>query len=734
VTSSVNPSVFGQSVTFTATVSPVASTGTPTGTVTFFDGGSPIGTGTLSGGVTTFITSALAVGSHTITANYSGDDIFSPSTGSLTGNPQVVNKTSTTTGVISSQNPSTFGQSVTFTATVTAVTPGAGTPTGTVTFFDGGSPIGTGTLNGGVATFTTSVLAVGNHTITTSYGGDGNFNGSRGSLTGNPQVVNAIETTTTLISSQNPSTVGQPVTFTATVSGGSSPTGTVTFKDGAATLATVALNGSGQSAFTTSSLSVGTHPITATYNGDANNGPSSSTPLSQVVNQGATTITLTSSQNPIPFGQTVMFTATVTGRGPTGTVTFKDGGTTIGSGTLNGSGQATFATCTLSVGSHSISATYNGDANNAPGTSSPLLQAINVSADSVRLRALQLAVTKLAAQGSGQMVSSAIDAAIADGFAGGGAPITPSETGLRFNFAAEPQEKSKVEERVGDAFSSLAYARRDPVYKAPVLAPPQPKDWLAWAEVRGVGWNTGIQTGDIKGAQTNALLGLTRRLTPDLIVGIFGGYEHLDYTSQLLLGRLKGDGWTGGGYLGWRFLPGVRFDAGVGRSGVSYDGVTGAAFAGFPGQRWLATAGLTGLYKTIYGLEIEPSARLYALWEHDNAYTDSLGTVQSERNFSSGRASVGGKLAYPRPWSSALTVAPYAGLYADYYFNRDDSVPPAAPLLLPIEFVHGFSARVTSGVAVAFAGGAQLALGSEVGGLGSDFKVWTVRGRAAVPF
>jgi hypothetical protein len=206
-------------VTFTATVSAVApGTGTPTGTVTFLDGGSPIGTGTLSGGLATFTISALAVGSHIITTSYGGDGNFNGSTGSLTGNPQVVNKTSTTTALTSSANPSVLGQSVTFTATVSPVVPGAGTATGTVTFLDGGSPIGTGTLSGGLATFTSSALAAGSHTITTSYGGDGNFNGSTGSLTGNPQVVNKANTTTLVTSSANPSVLGQSVTFTATVS------------------------------------------------------------------------------------------------------------------------------------------------------------------------------------------------------------------------------------------------------------------------------------------------------------------------------------------------------------------------------------------------------------------------------------------------------------------------------------------------------------------------------------
>ena len=165
VASSQNPSVIGQSVIFTATVAAVApGTGTPTGTVTFLDGGSAIGSGTLSAGVTTFTTSALAGGNHTLTTSYGGDASFNASTGSLAGNPQVVNKTNSMTVVTFSQNPSVFGQSVIFTSTVSPVAPGTGTPTGTVTFLDGGSPVGTGTLSAGVATFNTSALASGNHT------------------------------------------------------------------------------------------------------------------------------------------------------------------------------------------------------------------------------------------------------------------------------------------------------------------------------------------------------------------------------------------------------------------------------------------------------------------------------------------------------------------------------------------------------------------------------------------
>src|SRR5439155_452273 len=167
VVSSINPSVSGQPVTFTATVKAKTSgAGTPTGTVTFKDGPTTAGTGTLNASChATFVTSTLAVGSHSISASYGGDANFNGSTSSkLT---QTV-KYGTTTSASSSANPSVFGKSVTFTATVTASSPGAGTPTGKVTFKDGGTAItncSNLTLNTGQARCATSSLSVGSHSI-----------------------------------------------------------------------------------------------------------------------------------------------------------------------------------------------------------------------------------------------------------------------------------------------------------------------------------------------------------------------------------------------------------------------------------------------------------------------------------------------------------------------------------------------------------------------------------------
>src|SRR5207245_1274270 len=147
--------------------------------------------------------------------------------------------------------------------------PGTGTPTGTVTFTDGSTTVATATLDSnGNATYTTSTLTIGNHTITATYGGDANFNLSASSSV--TQTVHTALTTTTLVSSLNPSIVSQSVHFTATVTSATpgTPTGTVTFMDGPATLGNGTLNAGAQATFTTATLAGGSHTIVAVYNGD----------------------------------------------------------------------------------------------------------------------------------------------------------------------------------------------------------------------------------------------------------------------------------------------------------------------------------------------------------------------------------------------------------------------------------------------------------------------------------
>jgi hypothetical protein len=489
LSSSLNPSVYSQAVTFTATVT--SRTGVPTGTVTFQEGSTVLDTETLSNGQAQFTTSALAAAPHAIAAVYHGDATFSGSAAALT---QTVNRVGTTVTLSSSANPSNVGQSVTMTARVAAVLPGAGPPTGQVDFYDGttrlgnaeldadrqatvtipwigipdlslgshtitaifsgwwnfdsstsapviqvvnpettastttvltssanpsapgqlvtftatvmapsgGIPTGTVALCGpgfsgpvtldanGQARFTVTELGACTYDVYAVYGGDARFSTSTATMT---QVVQA-NTTTSLSAAPNPSSSGQLVTFTATVAAvnpvAGCPIGTVSFEDGSTILGAAELNGIGQAQFTTSALVAGSHTITAVYGGCAVDGGvycwigSTSSPLIQVVNPGialSTTTALTSSVNPSVVGQAVTFTATVTvapgGGTPMGTVTFKDGSTVLDAGTLDASGRATFATTSLSVGKHSITAVYEGNANYRASTSAKLTQKVN---------------------------------------------------------------------------------------------------------------------------------------------------------------------------------------------------------------------------------------------------------------------------------------------------------------------------------------------------------------------
>jgi len=278
LTSSPNPSISGQSVIFTATVSPSAATGT----VTFKEGTTTIGSSALSNGFATLSTSSLAAGvTHSITASYGGNTSYSSSVSAVL--LQAVNnstsKTNTTTSLASSLNPSSSGQTVTFTATVSA-----STATGTVTFFDGPTALGTGILSSGRATLSTAGLAAGlTHSITASYGGDTSYNGSGSAILS--QTVNTVSsktnTTTSLTSNNNPSKAGQLVTFSMSVSP-SAATGTVTLFDGTIALGTATLSG-GVATWSTSSLSKASHSMTATYNGSTSYNPSNSPVLAQKV-------------------------------------------------------------------------------------------------------------------------------------------------------------------------------------------------------------------------------------------------------------------------------------------------------------------------------------------------------------------------------------------------------------------------------------------------------------------
>jgi hypothetical protein len=378
-------SLQGASVDLTATITGISdSASTPTGIVTFSEGLTVLGTAPLGSSTTTsadasLSLSTLAPGSHSIKASYGGDGIFdgSSTTKSIT---QVVIYVPTL-ALTSSAPLSALGSPVTFKATVARVG-GSGSPAGSVRFKSGTTVLATVALSGGKASYTTAALTHGSHMVTAVYLGDANDAAVISS--GLAQSVLGV-TKTSVVSSKDPSIVGGTVRLTATVAGAPESfgvvTGSVTFKDGSATLGTGALSAQGKATFSTTALIVGTHLVTAVYAGSAQYHASTSAALTQKV-VGVPTVALSSSSNPSAKGVSVLFTATVTRTAPlsafpSGTITFKSGTAVLGTVVLSSKGVAKLTIKTLGVGSHMISAVYSGDALDAGATSPIVSQQVN---------------------------------------------------------------------------------------------------------------------------------------------------------------------------------------------------------------------------------------------------------------------------------------------------------------------------------------------------------------------
>jgi len=209
-------------------------------------------------------------------------------------------------------------------------------------------------------------------------------------VAGNVEGVHAVNvnieapTTTSISASPDPSAYHQTVTFKATVAGnfGTTPTGFVTFKNNNIAMgSSVALDGTGTATFPYALLKPGANSITATYGGSGKDVSSVSSILKQTVNKANITIVVTSSVNPSTSGESVTLTATVAGQyggSPLGTVKFKDGSTVIATETVNsGTLKAKFTTSSLSVGSHNITAVFEGSSFFNSKVSAILKQVVN---------------------------------------------------------------------------------------------------------------------------------------------------------------------------------------------------------------------------------------------------------------------------------------------------------------------------------------------------------------------
>jgi len=356
LSTSMNPAPGGSKLTFTARVTS-ANCNMPTGTVTFFDGSTAIGTATLDGSATAaLITDFLVVGNHNITAAYSGDFNFDSSTSAVL--TQTITGASTSTTLTVVPNPATTLKPITFASNVTS--PDI-IPNGTVIFTANGQDIATGALNSaGSTSATIPKLGAGTYSVVANYQATTLFHASSSAPL--QLTVHGTTSNTTLAASPNPASLTQTVEVSVKVAASGSatvPTGTVTLLDGGNVLKTTTLDANGSAIVPVSTLSVGTHTITARYGGDANFDSSTAT-VSEVIVLIGTAVNLTASPNPANGGQTVTMTATVepslSGAAPAGTITFYDGSAALGAVPLTSSGTAAFSTSALALGTHPITA------------------------------------------------------------------------------------------------------------------------------------------------------------------------------------------------------------------------------------------------------------------------------------------------------------------------------------------------------------------------------------------
>ena len=420
--SSNNTSSVNQNVTFTATIASTtkdAITVPITGTVAFSDGNSLIsGCGTQAVSLVsssyqaTCSIASLTAGTHNISATFSpGTSDTSYTSSTSTTLAQTVNQVSITIGITTPSTSPTVDQTVTFTATL----PSSGTVstpiTGTVQFTDNAVTTSIGcdsvsvvysSTNGNATAqcSTTLLIAANNHKVTANYSGDTSYK-SASATSGNFQV-SAVNTTTTVSASSSP-TAGQPITLTANVTPQVTPvpstivpfdtTKVVTFNDGsnAITCSAVAtISSTGTATCTTSSLTSGSHSITASFPGDSNYNKSTSSTFTLTVNAASATTSLAASPSTSTVvNNQVTFTETVSAPSsgsptPSGTVSFTDNGKAISSSCTSVSltnGAAKCVTSTLTAGNHPISANYSGDTNYSSATNS-LTQAVSQATSS----------------------------------------------------------------------------------------------------------------------------------------------------------------------------------------------------------------------------------------------------------------------------------------------------------------------------------------------------------------
>jgi hypothetical protein len=390
LTVSPEPSITGQSFSISLALSSPTSGGpVPTGSVSFNVDGAFVGDAPVSNGSATYVGSAALIpGSHTIIATYNGDTNYSPRSFSTVHIVQPPTYATTTT---LSATPANLlaSQTVRLLATVTSVQP---LPLSEVTFLDGTNSIGAAELNSsGVAELDTALLGPGTHSLSANYAGSTqlgfSFNNSYPAAYFSPSTspvvvvtVTANVTSISLTPSASSAKAGTVLTFSAQVSSAEgAPFGGVSFFDATSLLGTRAVTAGGAATFSTASLSVGSHTITAIFNANGPYAASTSSPITISVTSppaGAAAVLIAlSKQNASATGSgTLVATVSTMDVSSGASVTFLDSGTILGSAPVDASGAARLQLTQMGSGLHSLTASFGGNAQFAPAVTPVLTE------------------------------------------------------------------------------------------------------------------------------------------------------------------------------------------------------------------------------------------------------------------------------------------------------------------------------------------------------------------------
>ena len=370
------PTVFGNDAVFEVEVAPVAGGRTPTGLVTLFTGPTPVGFANLDASATASIpVTVLPPGTSSVYAAYEGDGYNGASTSATVDH--VVSAAETRTSLVVAPSASTvFGTAVTIDVAVTAVgTPAV--PSGTVAISDGTRVITRVSLEAdGTSSSTLPNLPAGRYALHAVFDGATGLDPSTSTATDHE--VRRASTAVTLAAGSAGSVSGELVSLTAdatSTNSGFVPAGSVTFRDGATVLGTVALDGTGVARLDTRGIAVGSRTLTATFDGSADFAPATSSGLAHVVARADAQVAIVAAPTRTWFGTAVaidvVVTAAAPGSGqPTGSVTVRDGETVLGMPALDGDGRATLTVSTLAVGERTLHGDYAGDASFRSGTAS----------------------------------------------------------------------------------------------------------------------------------------------------------------------------------------------------------------------------------------------------------------------------------------------------------------------------------------------------------------------------